>query len=43
VVSGATSLEQIIQNVEAAEYVEKLIEDVLERIETILGNSPEED
>jgi voltage-dependent potassium channel beta subunit len=43
VVSGATSLEQIIHNVEAAEYVEKLIEDVLERIETILGNSPEED
>jgi len=43
VVTGATNLEQLTQNVEAAEYVEKLSDEVLDRIETVLGNAPEED
>jgi voltage-dependent potassium channel beta subunit len=43
VVTGATSQELLTQNVDAAEYVEKLTEEVLERIEMILGNLPEED
>ena len=43
VVTGATNLDQLTQNVEAAEYVEKLHEQVLERIEAILGNAPEEE
>jgi aryl-alcohol dehydrogenase-like predicted oxidoreductase len=43
VVTGATSLEQLTQNVEAAEYVEKLNDEVLDRIETVLGNAPEEE
>ena len=43
IVTGATSKESLTQNVDAAEYVEKLSEEVLDRIEKILGNLPEED
>jgi voltage-dependent potassium channel beta subunit len=43
VVTGATTLDQLTQNVEAAEFAEKLHDQVLDRIETILGNAPEED
>lgn len=43
VVTGATNHELLTENVEAAEYAEKLHEEVLDRIEKILGNLPEED
>jgi voltage-dependent potassium channel beta subunit len=43
VVTGATSQEVLTQNIEAAECAEKLNEEILERIEKILGNLPEED
>lgn len=43
VISGATRLEQLQQNLEAAEAVSKLSDEVLERIEQVLGNHPEED
>lgn len=41
VITGATRLEQLDDNLAAAEFVEKLSDDVLEHIEEILGNSPE--
>jgi aryl-alcohol dehydrogenase-like predicted oxidoreductase len=43
VITGATHLEQLQQNLEAAEAVGKLSDDVLERIEKVLGNQPDED
>jgi voltage-dependent potassium channel beta subunit len=43
VITGATSVEQLDENLEAAEAVEKLTDEVLERIEKILGNYPDED
>ena len=43
VISGATRLDQLQQNLEAAEAVSKLSDEVLERIEQVLGNQPEED
>lgn len=42
VISGATRVEQLDENLEAVEGVGKLTEDVLERIEQILGNLPED-
>ncbi len=41
VITGATRLEQLQENLAAAEAVEKLSDAVLERIEQILGNQPE--
>jgi len=41
VISGATRIEQLDENLGAAEAVEKLNEDVLEQIEQIIGNQPE--
>jgi voltage-dependent potassium channel beta subunit len=41
VITGATRLEQLDDNLGAAEAVDKFSEDILERIEQILGNIPE--
>lgn len=43
VITGATSVEQLEENLEAGEAVDKLTEDVLEQIEQILGNLPEDE
>lgn len=43
VITGATNLKQLQENLESAEAVEKLHDDVLEQIEQILGNYPDED
>jgi aryl-alcohol dehydrogenase-like predicted oxidoreductase len=43
VITGATNLNQLQDNLDAAEAVEKLHDDVLEQIEQILGNYPDED
>jgi voltage-dependent potassium channel beta subunit len=41
VILGATKIEQLTENLESMEVVEKLTEDVMERIEGILDNKPE--
>jgi voltage-dependent potassium channel beta subunit len=41
VILGATKLEQLSENLESLEVIEKLTEDVMERIEGILDNKPE--
>jgi voltage-dependent potassium channel beta subunit len=43
VISGASRVEQLEENLEAGEAVDRLTNDVLEMIEQILGNAPEED
>lgn len=43
VITGATRIDQLLENIEAAEAVDKLSEEVLERIEAALGNYPEDD
>ncbi len=43
VITGATSERQLLENLEAADAVEKLSDDVLEEIEQILGNYPDEE
>jgi len=43
VITGATNTKQLQENLDAAEAVEKLHDDVLEQIEKILGNYPDED
>jgi voltage-dependent potassium channel beta subunit len=43
VITGATNIRQLQDNLDSAEAVEKLSDDVLERIEQILGNYPDED
>ena len=43
VITGATNLQQLQDNLDAAEAVEKLNDDVLDKIESILGNYPDED
>ncbi len=43
VITGATSGKHLEENVESAEAVEKLSDEILERIEQVLGNHPEED
>ena len=42
-ITGATNVRQLQDNLDSAEAVEKLSDDVLERIEQILGNYPDED
>ncbi len=42
VITGASRLEQLQENLGAAEAVEKLNDAILERIETILDNAPED-
>jgi voltage-dependent potassium channel beta subunit len=41
VITGATSPEQLDENITAGEAVEKLTDDVLDKIEQIIGNLPE--
>ncbi len=41
VITGATRLEQLDENVAAGEYWELLTDDMLEKIEQIVGNLPE--
>lgn len=43
VITGATNVRQLQDNLDSAEAVEKLSDDVLEHIEQILGNYPDED
>ncbi len=43
VITGATRVDQLLENIAAAEAVDKLSEEVLERIESALGNYPDED
>lgn len=43
VITGATNLKQLQENLDSAEAVEHLNDDLLEKIEQILGNYPEED
>lgn len=42
VITGATKIEQLKENLAAAEVLPKLTDEVLDRIETILGNAPED-
>jgi voltage-dependent potassium channel beta subunit len=42
VISGATRKRQLLENIEAGEVVGKLSNDVLEQIEAVLDNSPED-
>ena len=41
IITGATQIEQLDENLGAAEAESKLSDDVLERIEIIAGNAPE--
>lgn len=41
VITGATRLEQLDENIAASEYVDRLSDDVFEKIELIVGNLPE--
>ncbi|MEJ5223169.1 MAG: aldo/keto reductase [Anaerolineales bacterium] len=43
VITGATRTDQLLENIAAAEAVDKLSKEVLERIEAVLGNYPDED
>jgi len=43
VITGATSLKQLNENIAALEFVEKLTPEVIEKIESILQNKPEYD
>ena len=42
VITGATKIEQLKENLAAAEVLPKLTDEVLDRIEAILGNAPED-
>ena len=42
VITGATKLHQLKENIQAAEAVEKLTDEVVQRIEDILNNAPED-
>lgn len=42
VITGATKIKQLKENLAAAEVLPKLTDEVLDRIETILGNAPED-
>lgn len=42
VITGATNIEQLTENVESAESIDKLSEGILDRIDKILGNYPDE-
>ncbi len=41
VITGATSLEQLDENIAASEYMDRMTDDILEQIEKIAGNLPE--
>ena len=40
VITGASRPEQVVENMKASDYTEKLTDDVMERIESILENKP---
>ena len=40
VITGASRPEQVVENMKASEYVDKLTDEVIERIETVLDNKP---
>ena len=40
-ITGASRPEQVVENLQALEVVPKLTDDVMARIEAILGNRPE--
>ena len=40
VITGASKPEQVAQNMEALEVVDKLTDEVMDRIETVLDNKP---
>ncbi len=42
-ITGASRVEQVVENMKAIDYVEKLTPDAMERIEAILENKPEEE
>jgi aryl-alcohol dehydrogenase-like predicted oxidoreductase len=41
VITGASSVEQVKENMKAAEIKDKLTDDVMDKIESILDNKPE--
>jgi aryl-alcohol dehydrogenase-like predicted oxidoreductase len=41
VITGASRSEQVVENMAAMEVVERLTPEVLERIESVVGNRPE--
>jgi len=43
VITGATNMKQLQENLDSAEAVEKLNDDLLEKIDQILGNYPEDE
>ncbi len=43
VITGASKPEQVTENLKAAEVAERLDSNVMERVETVLGNKPEQD
>jgi voltage-dependent potassium channel beta subunit len=42
VITGATSARQVDENISSLEFVQKLNDDVMQRIEDVLGNRPEQ-
>jgi aryl-alcohol dehydrogenase-like predicted oxidoreductase len=42
VITGASKLEQVEENMQALEVVPQLTDDVMEKIEEVLDNKPEE-
>ena len=42
VITGATQLSQLKENIAAGEAADKLTDEILEKIERILGNYPDE-
>jgi aryl-alcohol dehydrogenase-like predicted oxidoreductase len=41
VITGASRPEQVVENMQALEVLPKLTDEVMQRIESILGNKPE--
>jgi aryl-alcohol dehydrogenase-like predicted oxidoreductase len=41
VITGATRIEQLDENIAAADFADRLTDDILEQIEQIAGNLPE--
>jgi aryl-alcohol dehydrogenase-like predicted oxidoreductase len=41
VMTGASRPEQVVENMKAEEFVDKLDSETMERIEKVLGNKPE--
>jgi len=43
VITGATTIEQLDENLESTDAEDKLTENILERVESVLGNHPDEE